>query len=151
MRGTNGARGAQMISVVVVDPDVQRREGLAALAGRADRLEVVASVASLDEVPALRNGSVALVALPAGAWPGPSALPDVPSIVYSDRFTDVQMLRVLGGGAAGVLEMPVTPPELEHAVRGICTGTGTFIDPHLAGHLVAMAFPGPPGHAAATG
>ncbi|HEX9890214.1 MAG TPA: response regulator transcription factor [Nitriliruptorales bacterium] len=143
-----GDKGQPIVDLVVVDPDELRREGLATIARRSSRVKVVATSGSVAGLPRLRKSTVAAFAMPDGPWPGPQVLPKVRTFVFSDRFTDAEVLRVLGGGAKGVLRTPCTTVDLEHAAHSIALGR-TWIDPMLANRVVAAASRGqraPGGH-----
>lgn len=140
-----------MIRVVVVDDHPVVREGLAAVLGDELDFEVVGQFESaeqaLEEVEQLEPDVVMIdIRLPGmNGTDGCAALrekrPGLRVVALTSLANESTMLAAFTAGAKGFAVKESDPEVLRHAVRAVMKG-GIYIDPRVAGRLVALATKG---------
>lgn len=139
-----------MTRVLLVDDHPVVREGLATILQAECDIEVVAEVGSIEEAAQL-IGSTTDVAVLDYRLPGMSGIDGcahliakaarVRVIVLTSFPNEGVMLRAFAAGARGFLAKDSPAHVLRTAVRSVAIG-GTFVDPSLAGKLVADSIRG---------
>ncbi len=135
-----------MIRLLIADDHPVVREGLRRIVEDAAGLEVVAEVASGDELLARLPRVPADVVLLDVTMPGPGFLevlqrlrseqPTVAVLVLSVHPEDQYAVRALRAGAAGYLTKDHSPEELTEAIRRVHRG-GRYVSAGLAERLAA--------------
>lgn len=137
-----------MTRVFLVDDHPVVREGLVTILQAERDIEVVAEASSIEEAAALVAVARPDVAVLDYRLPGMTGVdgcahliatfPRVRVIVLTSFPNESVMLQAFSAGARGFLAKDSAPHVLRTAVRSVALG-GTFVDPSLAGKLVADA------------
>lgn len=150
---SSNAPDGERIRVIVVDDQQITREGLVALLGLLDDIEVVADAgdgaAALDLV-AEHHPDVVLMDLRMPVLDGVEATrritadhPGVAVLVLTTYADDESIATALRAGALGYLTKDAGRVEIASALRSAAAGQSTF-DPTVAGKLVAALTGGTP-------
>jgi DNA-binding NarL/FixJ family response regulator len=134
-----------MIRVLLADDHVVVRAGVRALLERMEGIEVVAEADDGAEALTLIARHRPQVVLMDISMPGLNGFeataritkefPRSRVIVFSMHTTRQHVVQALRAGAAGYLVKEARPDEFESAVRVVARG-GTYLGPHIAGHVV---------------
>jgi len=142
--------------VLLADDHAMLRDGLALLVGSQPDMEVVGQASGGDEAVSLARAlrphiAVIDVSMPNGGGIDAAAaisrdLPGVRILALSRHADQASLRRMLAAGAAGYVVKRAAAQDLIGAMRSVLAG-GTYVDPTLAGALVARAIQpagGPP-------
>lgn len=134
--------------VLLADDHAMLREGLAMLVGSQPDMQVVAQAGTgAEAVAAARAQSphiaVVDVSMPDGGGAEATAeivatCPDVRVLALSRHADQASLRRMLAAGASGYVVKRAAAQDLIGAMRSVLAG-GTYVDPMLAGALVARA------------
>jgi DNA-binding NarL/FixJ family response regulator len=134
-----------VIRVLLADDHPVVRQGLAAMLGAADGLDVVGEASSGPEAETLAGALRPDIVLMDLRMPGGDGVESIERmtaaglpcrvIVLTTYETDADILRAVEAGAAGYLLKDVTPGELAGAIRAAARGE-TVLAPSVAGRLV---------------
>jgi DNA-binding NarL/FixJ family response regulator len=143
------------IRVVVADDQQVMREGLVALLGLIDGVEVVGAAANgveAVELVAGGNVDVVLMDLRMPVLDGTEATaritadyPDVAVLVLTTYADDASIANALRAGARGYLTKDAGRSEIGAALRSTAAGQSTF-DPEVSKRLIAGLAPGSAGN-----
>jgi DNA-binding NarL/FixJ family response regulator len=133
------------IKVIIADDHPIVREGLAALLGDAEDLDIVGTAANGREAIALVQSSspdVVLIDLEMPVLDGVSAIqrikkqsPGIQVIILSNHAAGDIVFRGIEAGAAGYLLKDARPEEIVSAIRTVYAG-GTVLEPSVATQIV---------------
>jgi DNA-binding NarL/FixJ family response regulator len=134
--------------VLLADDHAMLREGLALLVDSQPDMQVVAQAGSGPEAVALARAlqphlAVMDVSMPDGGGADATAelaraCPGVRVLALSRHADQASLRRMLGAGASGYVVKRAASQALIGAMRSVLAG-GTYVDPTLAGDLVARA------------
>ena len=134
--------------VLLADDHAMLREGLALLVDSQPDMEVVGQAGSGPEAVVgartlLPHIAVIDVSMPEGGGAEATAeivrtCPDVRVLALSRHADQASLRRMLGAGASGYVVKRAAAQALIGAMRSVLAG-GTYVDPMLAGDLVARA------------
>jgi DNA-binding NarL/FixJ family response regulator len=140
---------APPVRVLLADGEWLVRAGLRAILDADDRIEVVGVAADRDaairSVVRLRPDVVVLDAGLEAAAPLREVVRGARLLLVTPHATDGEVLQALGAGAAGAVPKSAEPARLVEAVRTVAAG-GTYLPPHLARKLLAVAEAGAEPH-----
>lgn len=154
----NQAQPSTSWRVLLADDHAMLREGLAMLIDSQVDMEVVAQAgsgpAAVASARVLRPHVVVIdVSMPEGGGVEATSeilrsCPGIRVLALSRHADQASLRRMLGAGASGYVVKRAAAQALIGAIRSVLAG-GTYVDPVLAGDLVARAIH-PPGIAALT-
>jgi DNA-binding NarL/FixJ family response regulator len=140
-----------MTRVLLVDDHPVVREGLATILRADEEIEVVAEAESIEDADDLVASSNPDVAVLDYRLPGMTGVdgcahllarsPRLRVIVLTSFPNESVMLKAFAAGARGFIAKDSAPHVLRTAVRSVAGG-GSFVDPSLAGKLIASTIRG---------
>jgi DNA-binding NarL/FixJ family response regulator len=140
-----------MARVLLVDDHPVVREGLATILRSEHDIDVVAEADSIEDAVELVSSASPDVAVLDYRLPGMSGVDGCAHllsrtaglrvVVLTSFPNESVMLKAFAAGARGFVAKGSAPHVLRTAVRSVAAG-GTFVDPSLAGTLVAAAIKG---------
>jgi DNA-binding NarL/FixJ family response regulator len=132
-----------VIRVSVVDDHPVFRQGLAHAVEAADDFELVAAVASVEDLVATAEADLVILDLGLPGTHGPDAVRLVCQggakvLVVSAGGGQKDVLDAIAAGASGYLTKSAEPDEITSAAR-VVAGGGTYVSPTLAAYLLRAA------------
>jgi DNA-binding NarL/FixJ family response regulator len=135
--------GTGVIRVAVVDDHPVFRQGLAHAVEAADDFELVAAVASVEDLAATGAADLVILDLGLPGTHGPDAVRQVCErgstvLVVSAGADQKDVLSAMAAGASGYLTKSAEPDEITAAARIVAAG-GTYVSSTLAAYLLRAA------------